>query len=278
MASTRDPLRIALQVSLYVFFYVLALYIFAPLLGWVGGLLAGATLGVFVAALFSNLISLRIYEAQSLPAIGLKWNRRSGHNLCLGLAGGAGSASLVLCAPLLWRGASIQPHANPDAGWPTVLFTLIMLGFGSAGEEILFRGYGFQLLMRSWGPWASILPVGILFGALHAQNPHASALGVINTVGFGILFGYAFYRSRDLWLPIGLHFGWNLTLPLFGVNVSGIAVRITSYALQWRAGPVWSGGEYGPEASILTSVVLLGLVAFLWKAPVQQQANALLDG
>lgn len=277
MTNLRDPLRIAVSIIVYVFFYVLGLFVFVPLLASIGGLLAGATLGVFIAALFSNQLSLRIYEGQSLPALGLRWNRRSAHNLCIGLAAGVAAASLVLCAPLVWRGATIQTQANPDAGWPTVLFTLFLLAFGSAGEEILFRGYGFQLLMRSWGPWASILPVGVLFGALHATNPHASGLGLINTAGFGIVFGYAFYRSRDLWLPIGLHFGWNMTLPLFGVNVSGIAVRITSYALQWRAGPFWSGGEYGPEASLLTSAILFGLFAFLWRAPVERQQNPLLD-
>ena len=40
---------------------------------------------------------------------------------------------------------------------------------------------------------------------------------------------------------------------------------------------LWSGGEYGPEASVLTSVVLLLLFAFLWKTPVRPQPNLLLD-
>jgi hypothetical protein len=47
--------------------------------------------------------------------------------------------------------------------------------------------------------------------------------------------------------------------------------------MQWKAGALWSGGEYGPEASVLTSVVLLLLWAFLWKAPVRPQPNLLLD-
>jgi membrane protease YdiL (CAAX protease family) len=88
-----------------------------------------------------------------------------------------------------------------------------MLLAGAAGEEILFRGYGFQMLIRTLGPAGAVLPVGVLFALLHAGNPHATWLGLTNTAGFGILFGYAFLRSRDLWLPIGLHFGWNLTLP-----------------------------------------------------------------
>ena len=62
------------------------------------------------------------------------------------------------------------------------------------------------MLLRSTGPFTAILPVGVLFGAMHSSNPHASNLGLVNTAGFGMLFGYAFWRSRDLWLPFGLHF------------------------------------------------------------------------
>jgi membrane protease YdiL (CAAX protease family) len=117
----------------------------------------------------------------------------------------------------------------------------------------------------------------VLFAALHSFNPNAGYLGLANTAGFGILFGYAFLRSYDLWLPIGLHFGWNVTLPLFGVNVSGLKIGVTGYTLEWTAGSLWSGGEYGPEASILTSAAMLILFAYLWKAPIRRQSAVLLD-
>jgi membrane protease YdiL (CAAX protease family) len=120
-----------------------------------------------------------------------------------------------------------------------------------------------------------VLPVGILFALLHGSNPSVTNLALANTAGFGILFGYAYLRSRDLWLPIGLHFGWNFTVPLFGENLSGLRMNVTGYEMSWTAGRVWSGGEYGPEASILTSAVLVVLFVFLWKAPVRRQASPL---
>ena len=104
------------------------------------------------------------------------------------------------------------------------------------------------------------LPVGVLFALLHSSNPNATWFGLANTGAFGILFGYAYLRSRDLWLPIGLHMGWNFTLPLFGVNLSGLRMNVTGYEMSWTAGALWSGGEYGPEASILTSAVVLRAV------------------
>ena len=112
---------------------------------------------------------------------------------------------------------------------------------------------------------------------LHFDNPGATWFSTGITAGFGIVFGFAYLRSRDLWLPIGLHFGWNFTLPLFGVNISGLRIRMTGYQLSWTAGEMWSGGEYGPEASILTLAVVVLLFVYVWKAPVRRQSSPITD-
>src|SRR5260370_270006 len=127
---------------------------------------------------------------------------------------------------------------------------------------VLFRGFGFQILLQTWGPYTTIFTVGAVFGVLHGANPNSTWLALINTTGFGILFGYAFLRSGDLWLPIGLHFGWNFTLPLFGVNVSGLTMKLTGHEMQWSRGPLWSGGEHGPEGSGLIPPALLARSLF----------------
>jgi uncharacterized protein len=277
MLARVDPLRVALQIGLYIFFYILFLTFFlisgvASLLG----MFAGSAVGVFIAGVATNMLTLRIYEGRNLADIGFHWNPTSAHNLLWGLAGGIGSAIVVLGAPLVVRAANFQP-ALTEAHWRVFVWVVLTLILGAAGEEVLFRGYGFQVLLRSLGPYATILPVGVLFGLLHAFNPHPSIISVVNTAGFGILFGYAFLRSRDLWLPFGLHFGWNFTLPLFGADVSGIKIGVTGYEMHWNAGILWSGGDYGPEASLLCSGVLVALGAFLWKAPIRPQRNLLLD-
>jgi hypothetical protein len=158
------------------------------------------------------------------------------------------------------------------------LFVPLMTVAGAAGEEILFRGFGFQILLRAFGPFSAILPIGLLFGFMHGNNPNASITGLINTALFGILFGFAFLRSHDIWFPFGLHLGWNLTLLLFGVDISGITMRVTSYEVQWNTTALWSGGAYGPEASVLTTaaVALLGLA--VWKTRVIRQTAYLVDG
>ncbi len=257
----------------------MVLYVVAQIvLFWVLGLageLAGVTATVFLGALFANGVTLRIYKNFPLTAVGLWWNRASAKNLGWGLLGGMGAACLVLTPPLLVGAARMVPVSAPAHG--TLTFVTIILAAGAAGEELLFRGYGFQVLLAAFGPYATILPVGIIFALLHSGNPNASWLGLANTAGFGVLFGYAFLRTRDLWLPIGIHFGWNLVLPLFGVNLSGLKMGITGHEMVWTAGKVWSGGEYGPEASLLTTGALILLFFYLWKTPLRRQSSPLID-
>jgi membrane protease YdiL (CAAX protease family) len=159
-----------------------------------------------------------------------------------------------------------------------VAFVLVVLAFGAIGEEMLFHGYGFQVLMGELGPVATILPVSVVFAWAHAGNLNVSTMALVNTALWGLLFGLAFWRSGDLWLPIGLHLGWNWTLPLCGANLSGFTMSVTGFAVRWRAGTErWSGGTYGPEASVVNTGVLAAL--FLWlilKAPVKRQTPFLL--
>jgi membrane protease YdiL (CAAX protease family) len=135
----------------------------------------------------------------------------------------------------------------------------MVLLFGAAGEEMLFHGYAFRVLLRSLGAFATILPVGMLFGLAHLPNRDATFLAIVNTTAWGVLLGYAYVRTSALWLPIGLHFGWNLALPLFGVNLSGFTMGLTGYELRWSVGDLWSGGAYGPEGGLLTTGIVAGL-------------------
>jgi uncharacterized protein len=278
MAGPSDKAGVSLRVGLFVFFYIVALYLLPGLLIWLGGYFFGGILSQFAAALWANWLSLRIDGRLHLTDLGLRWNPASMRNLALGIAGGIGAAAVVLLPPLGAHLARLEPSRDIHPSWDVFLFTTLILMIGAAGEEILFRGYGFQMLFRVLGPHPTIFIIGALFAILHGGNPSSTWLSVLNTAGFGILFGYAFLRSGDMWLPIGLHFGWNFTLPLLGVNVSGLTMRLTGYEMHWSAGPLWSGGDYGPEASILIPIALAALALFLWKAPVRKQEARLLAG
>jgi len=276
-AGKLDPARLAIRVLVYAGLVWLMREILGLTLVWVGGYFAGSLAANLAGALAANLLALRIFTELRLVDLGMWWDRPSMENLALGILGGAGAAALVL-APALVAGAariSGTPQDRPSFGVP--VFVAAMLALGAMGEELMMRGYGFQILLKSCGTWATVIPVGVVFAWLHTGNPNATWLGLANTAGFGVLFGYAFVRSRDLWLPAGLHFGWNITLPLFGVNVSGLRMKMTGHEMVWSAGSLWSGGEYGPEASVLTSAIMVALAVYLWKAPIRRRRSPLTD-
>lgn len=268
-----DRSSVYLRVAVFVLMYRAALFAFVPLLNWLGGYFTALMLGQLLSALAANWVPLRIYSGMRLADLGLRWNGRSLRNFGLGVAGGMGAAALVLATPLFANAAILTPAEGPSGGWQTILFTVAMLLAGSAGEEILFHGYGFQVLLGEWGPNTTVFTAGAIFGVVHGANPNSSWLALVNTAGFGILFGYAFLRTRDLFMPIGLHFGWNFTLPLFGVNVSGLTMKLTGHQMEWTIGSLLSGGEYGPEGGLLTTIVLAALALFIWRAPVRPQQS-----
>ncbi|MBI4873156.1 MAG: CPBP family intramembrane metalloprotease [Acidobacteria bacterium] len=269
-------LGVALRVGVFAFLEIAGLMVFAQVMMPVAGYLTTSVLSTFAAAAVANAIALRIYERARLADIGLGWSAASRRNLLLGLAGGAGAALLVTLAPLAARLAEFRPDPDNPADWGSFAFLAFALLFGAVGEEMLFRGYGFQILIAKAGPFTTILPVSVLFGFAHAGNQSASWMGLLNTMLWGVLLGVAFVRSGDLWLPIGLHYGWNAVLPLGGANLSGFKMGVTGYKMHWFAGALWSGGDYGPEGSLLTTTVVVALFGYLMRAPVRKQTAYLL--
>src|SRR5215469_1534344 len=97
----------------------------------------------------------------------------------MGLAAGAAAGLAVMGFPLALGYAHFE-SAPAATAHPILAMLLIAtaLFFGASGEEMLFRGYGFQVLARTMGAFATILPVAVVFGVAHMSNQNATLLGV----------------------------------------------------------------------------------------------------
>lgn len=274
--ETRDTrLGTVLRVAFFVALVYVSVKFITSALYLVFGVLVAGTLGLGATGLLANLLTMRIFDRRPFTDIGLQTGRPSALNFILGILFGGGAAALMLLAPLLAGTGHLVLRPNYTFAWPSLLFFLAALWFAAAGEEMIFRGYAFQLLIEKMGPYATVLPVGVIFGLTHMSNPYSSPLAVFNTILWGILLGYAFLRSHDLWLPLGLHFGWNAVLPLFGVNLSGLTIEVSRYSYRWDLLPLWSGGNYGPEGGLLTTIFAGALFFALAKAPIRTQTAAI---
>jgi membrane protease YdiL (CAAX protease family) len=265
-----DPLRPLIGAGTCYLLYRVLLYILVPIGQVMGGEMIALTVPPLVAAAVSSALAMAIFESRKVGDTGLAWGEGTLRNLSIGIGLGLIAASFAVLPAVALGLAHYHYSANADVSWGGALFTPALLFCGALGEEIAFRGFTMQYLMRGYGRWAAIIGTGALFGVLHAGNPGATTMSTINTAGFGIVFGAAVLRSRDLWLPAGIHFAWNTALPFLGVGLSGITIKVTGYELIWTAGDFWSGGSYGPEASVVTSVVIVLLLVAIWKVPVTQ--------
>jgi membrane protease YdiL (CAAX protease family) len=154
------------------------------------------------------------------------------------------------------------------------LVVFILIGFE---EELICRGYQLQNLAEGLSlPWAVLLS-SALFAGLHLANPGASAAAFVGVLAAGIFLAFGWVRTRKLWLPIGLHIGWNFFEGvIFGFPVSGLNVfRLVSTHI---SGPeLVTGGPFGPEAGlvILPAMALGAWLIYLYTTvrPVPSPAN-----
>jgi membrane protease YdiL (CAAX protease family) len=270
-----EILSLVLRVGLFVLIVIMAHTLLPILLIPIADYYAGAILTSFGAGAIANAIVYRIYERSTLMEAGLEWTGASRRNLLLGLILGIGFGAIVIIFLLTFRLAHLEPLG--PVSWSSLMFVSILLLFGAVGEELMFRGYGFQLLVSKIGKFATLLPMAVLFGIGHMGNVGVTPLAVLNTVGWGLLLGYAALRSRGLWLPVGIHYGWNWILPLLGANLSGFKMGVTGLRLD-AAENSWAGGAYGPEASLVLTLLLPGLFYLVYRLPVARQQALLLRG
>lgn len=145
---------------------------------------------------------------------------------------------------------------------PNLAAVMLALVCGALAEELVFRGYPFQHLAKAIGAIPAVIIFSVIYGALHILNPSPGPWGLANTVLIGVLLSVAYLRTRALWLPWGIHFGWNLFLGLlYGLPLSGFRnYNLLRYTVAY--GPTWvTGGKYGVEASMTgTAAIVIGLL------------------
>ena len=208
----------------------------------------GALLAVLVLWLYRFAVSrIERRVAVELPGKGAT------RAVLRGVAGGMLLAAATL-GILAWFGA------YRITGWGSIGGALAVVGTMLAvavAEEVLFRGVVFRLIQQRWGTWPALGVSAAVFGLAHLINPGASVWGAVAiAIEAGLMLGAAYVATGSLWLPIGLHLGWNVTITaIFGTITSGSSARDTLVTAA-TSGPTWlTGGAFGPEASIVAVAV-----------------------
>ncbi|MEP7341005.1 MAG: type II CAAX endopeptidase family protein [Acidobacteriota bacterium] len=224
-------------------------------------------------------LCLRFLDQRSLRSLGFTLHRNWRREVLLGFAISAGMIAIVAGLQVIgggtrialnsvwWKGSGVDA-AGLLVTVKDVLLALGLLILAGAVEELAFRGYAFQTLLRGAPPIVPILLLSIYFGYGHWENPSRTTFSTANTVLAGVWLSLAYLKTRSLWLPTTLHFGWNWTMgAVFGLPVSGLLIPQHSILVSTSGAPLWlTGGSYGPEGGAAATIVVIASSIFIWRA------------
>lgn len=224
--------------------------------------LLGITLSIYVAR--------RWLDRRSFASLGLKID----HQTLLDILAGTGITFIqmgfiyIVMQRLGWLtfegfAWEFDPINIVITGALTMFVIFVLVGWT---EELLSRGYHLQTIASGTNLFWGVVISSAVFGLIHLGNPNATWVSAAGIFFSGLFLAYGYIRTKQLWLPIGLHIGWNFFEGVvFGFPVSGLDI----YALARISvhGPkIWTGGAFGPEAGLilLPSLLVGGLLVYLY--------------
>ncbi len=189
------------------------------------------------------------------------WRSEAGMGIALGWA----MALACLIPVIVAGGLVVRFHVSAASlGWfaaDAVFFALSALVV-----TVVFQGYPFQKAIRAFGEPSAALLMAILYGLMQIGYPGANRASTAFCFAFGLLLGIAYLRTRALWLPWGLHFGWIAAQALlFGLPINSATAYSPVVQSDAYAPPFFSGGAYGFNASWFAGLMALAALPVLFR-------------
>ena len=167
-----------------------------------------------------------------------------------------------------------------DFSFENILNLILILPFWfiqSGTEELLTRGWLFPVVSKHTRIWIGTAVSSLLFAILHLQNPSVNWISLLNIALFGLLACLYVLKTDNIWGISAIHAAWNCFQgSFFGLSVSGLS---TAYApMRFENGKVpefMSGGGFGPEGSLFSSLVMGVYILYLaWNLYQKKQSQA----
>ena len=228
-----------------------------------------SSLTIPLAITFSVFIARRYLDRRTFVSLGLRVDRQSIFDLLFGIALTGLMLGLIYLFEWVFGWIEVESFAwQFEGGRNLVLSILIMVlifTLASWQEELLSRGYWLQNLSDGLNRSLGVLLSSAAFALGHVMNPNLSWQALLGLFLSGLFLAYSYLRTNQLWLPIGLHLGWNFFEgTVFGFPVSG--QYFYQLIRQTVSGPdIITGGAFGPEAGlILIPALILGAAGVFW--------------
>lgn len=220
---------------------------------------------MFGTSLVLILLWVKYFEGRPIYTLGLPKNSALKKYL-YGFATGLLLNTVVVGTMALFGSIEISTESAFPADSNTMIYVIIFL-FGfliqGASEEILSRGWMLQAIGSRYKPWIGVIITTIFFALVHLGNSGVNFFAVFNLLIVAVLLTLYVMRDGSLWAACGWHSAWNWSMGnVFGLSVSGGKDKASIFDLNTIGDGILSGGNFGPEGSIITTFVLL--LAIIW--------------
>lgn len=218
---------------------------------------------VFILLLF--IFWVKVIEKNSLSSLGFvkrNWLKYLAWGILLSLL------QMGVIA-LVYQVCGIGTFELNELSLEPILFILGLFPFWllqGGTEEVATRGWLLTRIAARTNLPLAIVISSSLFGILHMGNAGVTFLSVLNIILDGVLAGLLFIYTDSIWLVVAQHGTWNYVQGnLLGFQVSGTGADASIFSFTMGSGPDWlTGGEFGAEGSIITTLVLLVSVVIVY--------------
>lgn len=136
----------------------------------------------------------------------------------------------------------------------------ISLFLNTIMQELLARGYLYQMIKKNHNIIAAIIITTCLFTLMHGGAFEAGILAILNVLSMSLLMTILLEYYNSLWVPIIVHFIWNF----IGGLVFGVVSLAEDYPFIYNTvsygNKIVSGGTFKIEGSIIVTIINIVLL------------------
>ena len=224
-------------------------------------------LALNVGFLIGGWITLRRIDRRPAALLGMNFWPAGLKEFVIGFAIGLANFAIILIVLMFAGYVSLEPAGLSVAAAGLILKSIAVIFVFAVFEELINRGYLFQVFCEGAGIWIAAVTVSLIFALVHITNPSFSFISGVHLFLHGLLYAAVYLKTRSLWTPIGLHMAWNLAQgTIAGLKVSGVDTGASLFKATVDGPKLLTGGEFGVEASLLTIVVSAVVLVVVFKA------------
>lgn len=177
---------------------------------------------------------------------------------------------VAIASALVLASGSVEVTSG---SWSNVglITQMLLFLFVAVGEEMFFRGFLYNVIHAVSTMSTAVFVNSVMYTLIQLLNPNALnssslehiMIGLFNIFLIALFLNQARIYSGSIWMPIGIHFLFNITQStVFGFVNGGKAVE-SFFNVTYISDSILNGGRYGLEASIVwTPIMIISILYF----------------